>query len=439
MEEMVNADQVTELQGKEKKISYRNFIFHIHPPSVQEEAIKFNRTFGLGGMAALLFLIQVLTGMLLRFAYVPSPEKAYDSIQYLQQGLLFGQFIRNMHHWSGILFVLITFLHFIRVFYSQAIFTPRRVNWIIGIALLILAIFSNFTGYLLPWDQLSYWAVTVATNMLSYVPFIGNGLLKVVRGGNDIGSATLLNFYTYHTGILPLATLLLMIWHFWKVRKAKGVAVPEGSGEKRVQTNPNLLLKELVIGLILIAVIFILSALLNAPLRDRANPAYSPNPAKAPWYFMGIQELLLHIHPFFAFVVLPLFFFGGLIWLPFVIKEGNQGVWFHSEKGKKLALQGSVLALILTPFAILTEDYLLHFEAWLPGLPKAVSEGMIPFLLLAVALMVYVYFLIKKYKASRSEVIVAMFSVFIVSYIVLTITGIWFRGEAMHLDWPWKI
>ncbi len=426
-------------QPKLKIKKRSNFALHIHPATVLIDSIKFNRTFGLGGMALLLFLVQSLTGILLRFAYVPSPDKAYDSILYIDNSILFGGFVRNIHHWSGIFFVIIVFLHFVRVFYSQAIFVPRRVNWIIGIVLLILAIFSNFTGYLLPWDQLSFWAVTVATNMLSYIPFIGEGMLRIVRGGNDVGSATLLNFYNFHTGILPIAMILLMVWHFWKVRKAKGVAVYKGISDNRIPSYPNLVLKELVTGLILIAIIFLLSALLNAPLQDRANPAYSPNPAKAPWYFMGIQELLLHIHPFFAFVVIPLFFFGGLIWFPFAIREGRQGEWFHSEKGKKLALQAAILAIILTPAAVLLEEYILHFEAWLPGWPKGISEGLFPFILLGGSLGIYVFYLFRKFKASIHEVIVALFTVFIVGYIILSIIGIWFRGEGMVLTQPWNI
>ena len=275
--------------------------------------------------------------------------------------------------------------------------------------------------------------------MLDYVPLIGEWMLSVIRGGEDVGSATLLNFYNFHTGILPIAMVVLMIWHFWKVRKAKGVAVPADEEKPRVQTYPNLLLKELVVGLILIAVVFLLSALFSAPLQERANPAFSPNPAKAPWYFMGIQELLLHIHPFFAFIVLPLFFFAGLIWLPYAIKEGNQGVWFHSEKGKRLAIQAAVLALMLTPVAVLIEEYILHFEAWLPHLPKAVSEGLIPMILLLASFGVYLIFLKKKYKPTLHELVNALFTVFVVSYVVLTVIGIWFRGEGMKLIWPWEI
>jgi len=405
---------------------------------VSEASIKFNRTFGLGGMALLLFVLQLLTGLSLRMAYVPTPAEAYDSILYIDNEIFFGGFIRNIHYWSGIFFVIVTFLHFVRVFYSQAIFVPRRINWIIGMGLFILAIFSNFTGYLLPWDQLSFWAVTVATNMLTYIPWFGDRMLSVIRGGNDVGSATLLNFYNFHTGILPILMVLLMIWHFWKVRKAKGVAVPAENVKPRVPTNPDLLLKELVVGLILIAFVFLLSALFSAPMQERANPAFSPNPAKAPWYFMGIQELLLHIHPFFAFIVLPLFFFAGLIWLPFAIKEENQGTRFHSEKGKKLAIQAAVLSVIFTPIAVLIEDFLLHFELWMPAAPNAISEGLIPMLLLLGSFTIYLWVIRKKYKANIYEIIISLFTIFIVSYIVLTIIGIWFRGEGMQFIWPWQ-
>jgi quinol-cytochrome oxidoreductase complex cytochrome b subunit len=424
-------------QGKTNRTSRRNFVFHLHPPRVSAASIRFNRTFGLGGMAALLFVVQAFTGILLRFIYEPSPEKAYDSILHIQHEILFGQFVRNIHHWSGIFFVLVAFFHLLRVFIAQAIYKPRRVNWIIGIGLFIMVILSNFTGYLLPWDQLSFWAVTVATSLLEYIPLIGGGLQQVVRGGADVGSATLLNFYNFHTGIFPVVMIVLMIYHFWKVRKAKGVAVPANAADEKVPSNPNLVLKELVVATVLIAVIFLTSALVNAPLLDRANPAFSPNPAKAPWYFMGVQELLLHIHPFFAVVVIPVLFFGGLIYLPFAkLNETHPGDWFHSEKGKKLAIQSAVLALFLTPIVIILDEYFLHFENWLGNMPQVMSDGLVPFLLLLATFLVYIIFLIKNRKAATIEVIISLFVVFVVSYSVLTIIGIWFRGEGMSLIFP---
>jgi quinol-cytochrome oxidoreductase complex cytochrome b subunit len=404
-----------------------------------EASIRFNRTFGLGGMALLLFLLQIFTGILLRFEYVPVPEKAYDSILIIENEVLFGQFVRNLHHFSGVFFVLVAFLHFIRVFLSQSFYKLRRVNWVIGLAIFFLVMLSNFTGYLLPWDQLSYWAVTVATSMLDYIPFAGRWLLRAARGGTDVGAETLLNFYTFHTGLLPISLAFLMVYHFWKVRKAKGVALPIDERDSiRVPANPNLIFKEMVVGLVLMAFLLLLSALYNAPLLERANPSLSLNPAKAPWYFMGIQELLLHIHPFFAAFIIPALFFGGMVWLPYAKTEGiNHGYWFQSEKGKKMAMLSTFVAAIFTSLYIIADEYFLHFEDWFKSFPQIVSQGLIPFILFFGGFSLYAFFLKWKYEANKAEVIISIFVVFIVSYFALTIAGIYFRGEGMKLIWLW--
>jgi len=423
------------------KGNQRSFIFHLHPPKVERAAIRFDRTFGLGGMALLLFLLLALTGLLLRFAYIPTPADAYDSILLIRDEILFGKLIRNIHYWSGILLVVITFLHFVRTFYSQSYFGVRKVNWFLGLALLILVVFSNFTGYLLPWDQLSFWAVTVATNMLDYFPAAGKAVQDIVRGGPEVSGATLLNFYTFHTGILPVSLIVIMVYHFWKVRRAKGVAVPsDGRTPDRVPSNPDLLVRELVVGLILIAVILVLSVFIQAPLQDRANPAYSPNPAKAPWYFMGIQELLLHLHPFFSAILLPLFFLVAMVLLPYQRwVHPRPGQWFHSLKGKKLALQASGLSLVLTSAVVLLDEYIIRIKGWDLGVPLVVGQGLIPLSILLVTLAAYVLYLRKRRGADGVEVMVALFTVFIVSYIVLALVGVWFRGEGMTLAWPWTL
>ncbi|MGB5893398.1 MAG: cytochrome b N-terminal domain-containing protein, partial [Ignavibacteriaceae bacterium] len=147
-----------------------NIFLHLHPANVREDAIVFNRTFGLGGIAALLIVFQFITGIMLRFYYEPFPGLAYDSIVFLQNNVLFGRLIRNIHHWSGVFLVIVTFLHLLRTFFTGAYQSPRQVNWIIGLLLFALVIFSNFTGYLLPWDQLAYWAITVSTSILQYIP-----------------------------------------------------------------------------------------------------------------------------------------------------------------------------------------------------------------------------------------------------------------------------
>ena len=233
-------------QNTEKKSrAISNILLHLHPVAVNEESISFTRTFGLGGMAALLIVIQFITGILLRFYYEPFPQKAYDSILILHNNVLFGQLIRNIHHWSGVFLVLIVFLHLIRVFLTGAYQSPRQINWIIGLILFALVIFSNFTGYLLPWDQLAYWAVTVSTSILQYIPLAGNSLREFVISGTEVNAETLIVFYTFHTAVLPILLLLLMAYHFWRVRKSGGVIISRSKEPKKmVPTYPNLVYKE---------------------------------------------------------------------------------------------------------------------------------------------------------------------------------------------------
>ena len=209
--------------------SWYNLILHLHPRKVKLSTLEFTLTFGLGGMAALLIVIQIFTGLLLKFHYIPSPEGAYNSVLNINNNLLFGKLTHNIHHWSAILLLWITFLHMLRVLFTSAFRKPRHATWIFGIILLILVVLSNFTGYLLPWDQLSYWAVTVVTSLLEYIPLIGGAARNTLLGGNEVGSATLSNFFNLHTGIIPLVIIILMGYHFWRIRRAGGVIVPESS------------------------------------------------------------------------------------------------------------------------------------------------------------------------------------------------------------------
>jgi len=418
--------------GHSKAIT--KLLLHLHPNKVDEQSIKFTRTFGLGGIAALLFVILFVTGMLLRFAYVPSVKGAYDSIVELQNNVLFGQLLRNLHYWSGMGLVLVSFLHVIRVFYSQSIYYERHKNWIYGLVLMFLVVFSNFTGYLLPWDQLAFWAVTIMTNMLSYIPFIGDGLADMVRGGNEVTEITLLRFYHFHTGLLPLLMVFLMSVHFWLVRKSKGVTVQNREERKMVPTHPNLLYNEIVVALAVIVILFVLSMLVNAPLQEKANPLISPNPSKAPWYFMGFQELLLHIHPGFGIFVIPLLVTAFLVYIPYMkYTELKVGVWFNSDKGKKLTLITFVYAVVLTLLVILTSEFFLDLRNWMPQVPVLISTGLLLLLLYLVPAAAYLYFIKSKYNAAKIDLEMALFTIIITAYIVMTIVGSLFRGEGMHL------
>ncbi len=422
---------------------FRNLILHLHPVKVRRASLKFTHTFGLGGMVALLFVLQVFTGLILRFVYLPVVDHAYESILQINQSVFFGQFIRNIHHWSGMLMVILTFLHLLRVFYTEAFHSPRRSNWVIGVVLFILVIFSNFSGYLLPWDQLSFWAVTVMTSMLEYIPWAGGWLAQLIRGGSDVGPVTLLNFFTFHTALLPMSVVILMAFHFWKVRKAGGVVIPGGKAnpdKEYINTVPHLVLKELVVALVLVGTILLMSVFFNAPLLEKANPALSPNPAKAPWYFLGIQELLMHFHPFFAAILIPLLFVGMLFWLPYSrFDKMSLGIWFVSEKGRKLCLRVLLFTIVVVPILVLSNEFIPDMIGSASGWKAMVLEGLVPFLIILVVLWVWVIILYKKKKYSKNEIVQAVFTFLVISYLTLMIIGIWFRGEGMALMWPWKV
>ncbi|MBT8383896.1 MAG: cytochrome bc complex cytochrome b subunit [Ignavibacteriaceae bacterium] len=418
-----------------------NIFLHLHPANVREDAIAFNRTFGLGGMAALLIVIQFLTGIMLRFYYEPFPGLAYDSIVLLQNNVLFGKLIRNIHHWSGVFLVIITFLHLLRTFFTGAYQSPRQVNWIIGLLLFALVIFSNFTGYLLPWDQLAYWAITVSTSILQYIPLVGNSLREFVIAGTEVNADTLLIFYNLHSAVLPILILLLMAYHFWLVRKAGGVIVPNDAEEINiVPSYPNLVYKEGVVALVLIALILVFAVFANAPLLEVANPNYSLNPTKAPWYFAGIQELLMHFHPFFAGFFIPLCAIVLISIVPFLkYREPATGKWFHSEKGKSSSKLSAVFAVILILSLVLLSEYVVNFELLLSALPASISNGLIPLAIFISIIYIYYIFIVRKYKLSRTEAVQAMFVILISSLIILTLIGIFFRGVDMELTFPWNL
>lgn len=418
-------------------------LLHLHPKAVPAEALVFRRTFGLGGIAVVLFLLLAVSGALLLFGYEPSPERAYGSVREIVDQTPFGAFIRNTHHWAANGFLLVAFLHLLRVFFAGAYDPPRRANWIVGLALLLLVMASNFTGYLLPWDQLAYWAVTIATGMLEYVPLVGGSLLRAARGGAEVGSKTLALFFVLHVAILPIALFVLTSFHFWLVRKAGGVILPrEGGASHRtmVPTSPHLVAREGPVALVTVATVLVVAALVEAPLLAQANPGMSPNPAKAPWYFMGFQELLLHLHPAFAVLVVPLLLVGLLVALPYLRHgEAPSGAYFQSHAGGRSALAAAVLALVAVPGWVLVEESARRTPPWLPSLPQAVRAGLIPVLLIC-AVHAGVYLLARRlFGASRLEALQAVVTFVVVALVVLTVTGSLFRGQGMALTLPWAL
>jgi quinol-cytochrome oxidoreductase complex cytochrome b subunit len=425
---------------------FNSLVFHFRPRTVPERTLKFTLTWGLGGMAIVLVAVLFATGLMMKLVYQPVPDRAYASIIYLQNTVLFGQLIRNLHHWSGNALLLVVFLHLLRVFFTGAFHAPRQFNWIIGLLMFLLVLGSNFSGYLLPWDQLAYWAITICTGMLEYIPVVGGGLQKMIRGGVDIGPATLSNFYAIHTAVIPACLLILMPFHFWRVRKSGGLVIPrtpqEDPGDRggSVAAIPNLIMREVVVALVLVAILMIGSVAFNAPLEAEANPGLSPNPTKAPWYFAGIQELLLHFHPLFAVMAIPLVVLAALLYLPYLRYDSDTaGVWFCSDCGRKMSVVAVVVAVILTPLGILADEYIIDFAAWLPSIPPVISNGVMPAALALACIIGFYWLMKKKYAATNNEAIQAVFVLLLVAFIILTITCVWIRGNGMALMWPWEV
>jgi quinol-cytochrome oxidoreductase complex cytochrome b subunit len=429
----------TERERRRKVLEF--FVLHMRPVRVRRSTLPYTHTFGLGGSSLTLIGLMVFTGVLLMLAYEPTPERAYDSVVALQEQFLFGGLVRNIHHWSANILVAVALLHMLRVLLTGGFHGPRRFNWVLGLGLLAGILAANFTGYLLPWDQLAFWAVTICTGMFGYVPWIGEWLQGMARGGADVGSATLIIFYTFHTTLVPVTLVLLMGFHFWRVRKAGGVVDPRPPDEvpeenpDYVSTLPELLMRELAAALALIAFVVALSVFVDAPLGAPANPGMSTNPAKAPWYFVGFQELQLHFHPLIAVVVVPVLVALALMVLPYLqYPRELAGPWFLSDTGRRTAVLAAAVGLAATPALILLDELVLQPGA---GLPSLVGRGLVPLVLLSAGVVGFRALLVKRFGASKAEVVQAVFILFLAALVILTVTGVWFRGPGMALVWPW--
>ena len=196
-----------------------NFFLHIHPVRVRRSWIRMSYTLCLGGLSFFLFIVLTVTGLFLMFYYVPAVNYAYQNMKDLQYAVSFGIVMRNLHRWGAHAMVITVWLHMCRVFYTGSYKPPREFNWGIGVTLLLMTLLLSFSGYLLPWDQLSLWAVTVGTNMAKYAPIAGPYTRYIMLGGRSVGQGALIRFYVLHVVALPLIGFILMVVHFWRVRK----------------------------------------------------------------------------------------------------------------------------------------------------------------------------------------------------------------------------
>jgi cytochrome b6 len=254
----------------------------------------------LGGMTLFLFIVQVSTGILLLFYYRPSAEEAYESVQFLMAEVEFGWLVRSIHSWAANLMIFTLFIHLFSVLLLKAYRRPREITWFSGVALMGLALAFGFTGYLLPWNELAYFATRVGTEILGVVPVVGEFLLRVARGGDDVTGATLTRFYAFHVAVFPLLTVAILGLHLFLVQK-QGMSVPldverRGGSKGAMPFVPNFLLRDLVGWLVALAALAALAAYFPAHLGDKADP-FAPAPAgiKPEWYFMFTFQTLKYL------------------------------------------------------------------------------------------------------------------------------------------------
>jgi quinol-cytochrome oxidoreductase complex cytochrome b subunit len=363
-----------------------SFFLHIHSAKVKPNSLRPVYTFGLGLISFCLLLVLTVTGVALMLYYTPSPSAAYRSMKDLQFVVTFGPVLRNMHRWAAHAMVVAVFLHMCRVFFTGGYKAPRQFNWVVGVGLLVLTLGLSFTGYLLPWDQLAYWAITVGSNIAGYAPWVGDSFKYLLLGGTVIGSGALLRFYVLHCVVLPLAAVTLVAVHFFRVRKdglsgppaparvPTAEAAPDGfppstrsyglmaltdrpaqpvvesDPDEDVMAWPHLLYRELLMLLVLLVALHVVALLFNAPLEELANPTRTPNPAKAPWYFLGLQELV-HYSAFVGGVLVPGLVLLALVLAPYLDPSPRGvGVWFSPERRRANWIFGvfAVACIVLT-------------------------------------------------------------------------------------------
>jgi quinol-cytochrome oxidoreductase complex cytochrome b subunit len=464
---------------------FGNLFLHLHSVRAHRWTLRWATTWGLGIMAASGFLLTLGTGILLMFYYKPYPDVAYDSIKDIHFVVPTGLFIRNIHRWAAQLMVVAVLLHMARVFYTAAYRAPREYNWVIGMGLLVVTLGLSFTGYLLPWDQLAYWAITIGANIaqsprevtdaLHITQYFDPGGLQkfILLGSEEIGEEALIRFYLLHVMILPLALAALMGVHFWRIRKDGGLARPAdaderlgpvdpqtypvfteaptktyhlaaivrgrtpqvGRGpEKTLPSMPHLFYAEAGVLMLTIFICLALSLISDAPLKEHANPAVPENPAKAPWYFLGLQELVSY-SAFMGGIGIPSIVIIGLLLIPYLDRESEgTGEWFGGPGGAGLVLRSTAFGLAAV---LAVEIFAIRcgwIREWWVGAPQILITIINPGTVLTAIYGVYSVWLVRRYSSTRAGAL-GLFTCFLCGFLVLTIVGTYFRGPNWDFYW----
>jgi len=417
--------------------------------------LKWNYTFGLGFMCMGLFFILSLSGFLLMLYYKPDTAKAYFSIKDLMYVIPAGRFVRNIHRWAAHLMVIACFLHMARVFYTSAYKRGRAFNWNIGLCLFLLTLGLSFTGYLLPWDQLAYWACTIGVNIvasatqfteaLGFSEFFdpGAAMKHLLLGSDQIGNDALVRFYVLHCVVLPMLLVIFMGVHMWRIRKINGLARPDrmslekgdGRPEKDlVHTIPHVFAWELTIFMFVLAIVVAMAFFFDAPIKEPANPLVPENPAKAPWYFLGIQELVSY-SALTGGIVIPLITLLALSIIPYIDREDkNFGRWFGDSTDVRITISSAcyaVLCFILLLVLFIGFDWP---DIWFGGNTKYFKLFINPGTLLVVMFTAWPVFILKHCNSVRTGA-TAFFTCFFIGVVILSYFGWAHRGPNWDFYW----
>jgi ubiquinol-cytochrome c reductase cytochrome b subunit len=359
------------------RVHNNSFWYHIRPRSLSEEATAWYYTVGLGWFSFYLFMVESITGLILMVFYVPSASEAYGSMVQIMTDVPLGNLMRNVHRLGAHLMVAIVFLHMVRTFITASYKPPRQFIWVTGVILLLVTLILSFSGYLLPWDQLAYWAVTIGSSMADATPGLGDAINKLLRGAVDVGGQTLLRFYLLHVFLLPSVALLLISVHYYAVRKQEISPIHElfdnmPPTRRKIPFLPDQVYFEVAaIAVLTFGLIFINQFFWNAKLEGHANPFVTPQHTKAPWYFLWLQGMLKVGDKFFFGLLLFGLMFGALLLLPYIDRNPSRKL-----KDRKVALVGLAVSLVMLGFLTYaglpaygiqeTATSELQFE-WVPG------------------------------------------------------------------------
>ncbi len=469
-------------------VMFNNFILHVQGVKTHINTLRPTYTLGLGLASLFLLMITIASGVLLMIYYNPSIENAYNSVKDITYVVFGGGLARNIHKWAGEGMILFVLFHMARVFFTGSYKKGREFNWMIGIVLLIITFGINLSGYMLPWDQLSYWALVIVANIIQSPKEITDSLgitqyfdvggfsKELFLGGTTAGKESLTRVYIMHIMLFPMALFLFLGIHFWRIRKDGGLtkpenfeptagerelsAVPEKKGgifttnktyglmelargrtpavdtdiENEVLSWPNLLLAEAAIFFLCLAAVVVYSFYINAPLKELANPLIPENPAKAPWYFLGLQELLSY-SAFMGGVGLPGLALLGLALIPYLDREQQHvGVWFSGREGKTVALQALTVGAVVLVGMLVFVINLGWFRSWWPNVPQLLIILINPGNIWVAFMIVWSLFVIRKTGSTRMGAI-ALFTLFLVSYVILTYVGTELRGPNWAFYW----